>query len=163
MKLAQINAVMENAPKGANIVLEWVRPCKTRKAFRGRNIEKAVRMVGRLGVEYDNLKSVQAKRSDGRLPKENQGATWWEWERHPFLACHKKSGQRYLRMYKGTSEKVKPHRQFYLDGKAVDAETVAPMLLASETKSHDDTDTFMVKIEDLTAIRSENEDFAKVI
>lgn len=163
MKLAQVNAVMENVPKGANVIIEWTRPCKTRKANSHLTVEKAVRMVGRLGVEYDNLKNVQAKRSDGRLPSENQGETWWEWERHPFLVRHRTNGQRYLRLYKGTSDKVSPHRQYFIDGKAVSAEEAEPLLLASETKGHDDSDTFMVKIEDVTAVRSETDDYGKVL
>ena len=161
MELVQVNNVMETAPKGANIVLEWTRDAKTRKG--APKVRKMVRCVGRVGVEYDNLASVQAKRSNGELPTENQGETWWEWVQHPFLVRHKKSGQHYLRLYKGTSKKVALHRQFLMDGKAVSFEMVEAHLLASEKRSNDSTDTFMVKVEDLTRVYSETAEYSAVL
>ena len=159
MDIAQVNAVMETAPKGANIVLSWIRDAKTRK--NAPKVRKAVRMVGRIGVEYDNLASVVEKRSNGELPKENKGETWWEWVKHPFLVQHKRTKQQYVRMYSGTSKKTVAKRQFFVDGEAVSFESVEEYLLASEKKSSHG-DTFMVKIEDLTAIRSETADYADV-
>ena len=160
MELANVSAVMESVPKGANIVLEWTRDAKVRKG--APNVKKAVRMVGRLGVEYDNLAAVQEKRSNGELPAENQSETWWTWERHPFLVRHKTTGQRYLRLYKGTSTKVRPSVQYLCEGKAVSFEAIEAHLLASEKGSHDNTDTFMVKIEDLTRIYSETAEYGSL-
>jgi len=160
MELAQISQVIETAPKGANIILGWVRDAKTRKG--APKVRKMVRMVGRLGIEYDNLASVVEKRANGELPKENQGETWWEWVTHPFLIRHKKTGQQYIRMYSGTSKKTKPIRQFLMNGETVSFEDVEAHLLASE-KNSSHGDTFMVKVEDITAIRSETADYGDIL
>ena len=159
MLLGQIHDIIKTAPKGANIVLEWVREAKTRKG--SPSISKAVRMVGRVGVAYDNLKSVREKRANGELPEENQGlAEWAEWAEYPFLIRHKTKGTVYLRMYKGTSEKVKPKVAFFMDGHQVERADIEAHLLASEKQSHDDSDTFMVKVDDLKRVYNENDDFA---
>jgi len=162
MELAQVNQVMEIAPKGANIVLEWTRNAKTRKG--APQVRKMVRMVGRVGLTYDNIGAVKEKRENGELPKENQGlAEWAEWVKFPFLIKNKKSGQLYLRLYKGTSAKNPPHRQFIMDGQAVSFEAVEAHLLASEKGSHDNTDCFIVKIEDLTRIYSESAEYGAIL
>lgn len=75
MKLETVQNVLTLAPKGANIVLEWTRSAKTRKGVTD-TILKSVRMVGRVGVEYDNLRAVQEKRESGELPTENAGLPW---------------------------------------------------------------------------------------
>lgn len=162
MELAQVNNIIESAPKGANIVLEWTRDAKVRKG--SPKVRKMVRMVGRIGVEYDALKAVQQKRSNGELPSENQGlAEWAEWVQYPFVIRHRTKGTLYLRMYKGTSKKTHPSVAYILDGKAVSFEAVEAMLLASEKRGHDDTDTFMVKVDDLTRVWSETDDYGAIL
>jgi len=161
MELAQVQNVIETAPKGANIVLEWTRDAKTRKG--APKVRKMVRCIGRIGVEYDNLKAVVEKRGNGELPSENQGETWWEWVHHPFLVRHKTTHQLYLRMYKGTSKKTQPMRQFLVNGEATSFEAVETHLLSSEKRSNDTTDTFMVKIEDLTRIHSESAEYGAIL
>lgn len=162
MELAQVQKIVETAPKGANIVLEWTRDAKVRKG--APKVRKMVRMVGRVGLTYDNLGAVQEKRSNGELPSENQGlAEWAEWVQFPFLIRNKKSGQLYLRLYKGTSDKVRPRVAYILDGKAVSFEAVEAHLLASEKGSHDNTDCFIVKIEDLTRVYSESAEYGAIL
>jgi len=161
MHLAQVKQVMDTVPKGANVILEWTRQAKTRKG--APMIHKAVRMVGRLGLTYDNQAAVQEKRSNGELPTENKGlAEWAEWVQFPFLIRHRTKGTMYLRMYSGTSKKVKPHRQFLMDGEAVSFEMVEAHLLAAEKKS-EHGDTFMVKVEDVTRIYSENVEYGAIV
>jgi hypothetical protein len=160
MLLLQVEKVIESVPKGANIVLQWVRKAKTKKG--SPKILKAVRMVGRVGIEYDNQKAVQEKRSNGELPKENAGlAEWAEWVEYPFLIQHKGNGQKYLRLYKGTSKKVTPSVQWICEGKAVEQKDISQWLYADEMKSSHG-DCFIVKIEDLTTIGSENEDYGAI-
>ena len=162
MELAEVKRIIENAPKGANIVLEWIRPCKVYKNVTD-SVAKAVRMVGRIGLTYDNLSAVQTKRENGELPKENQGLPFWaEWEIFPFIIKHKTTGQRYLRLYKGTSEKVHPSVRFLLNGEETTVEAVRPMLLASELAEKDGSDCFMVGIENLTRVWSDTTDYGNL-
>ncbi len=155
MQIEQVKQAIEKTPKGANIVVEWVRPVKTKKAFDG-NITKSCRMVGRIGIEYDNTKSVQEKRENGDLPSENQGLNGMEWIQYPFLLRAIKSGKEQLRLFKGTSDKVSPEVHFFLNGREVNKEEIENVMLASEKTSRQG-DCFSCKIENITRIHNEAE------
>ena len=150
--MLNVNAIIEGAPKGANIVCEWDREAKVKAAGRDLNIRKQVRMVGRVGLNFDSLIEVQRKRESGELPAENTGlAAWSEWLVFPFLIGHKANGTQYLRLYKGTSKTVKPSVAWTMNGKAVDKESIACYLQASELKKSEG-DCFMVKVADLKRV-----------
>jgi hypothetical protein len=135
MELEQVKQAVENTQAGANIVVEWERPCSTFKGITA-VITKRVKMVGRVGIEYDNQKKVVDARENGTLPAENQGLKGMEWVEYPWLLRATKSGKLYLRLYTSTNSKCRAVSQFFLDGKAVDREAVAHLLLAKElTKS----------------------------
>lgn len=148
MELATVQNVLSIAPKGANIVLEWTRNVKTRKGVTD-TILKSVRMVGRVGIEYDNQKSVIEKRESGALPSENAGLPWGRWAVYPYLIEH--NGRYYVRLYNGTSKNVKPSATFTVNGQEVRRDEIAPKLLASEL-TEKSGDCFTCKIEDMTRI-----------
>jgi hypothetical protein len=151
----QVTKTIESAPKGANIVLEWTRDAKTRKG--SPSVKKSVRIVGRIGIDYEKLASTKEKRAEG---KESKGLpSWAEWVIFPFLIRHKTKGTTYLRMYVGSSKKITANRQFSLEGKAVSFEAIEQHLLSSEKKSKH-SETFTVKTEDLTRIYSDNQEFS---
>lgn len=156
MELSIYTAACEAAYKGANIVLEWRRPVET---FKGttEKVEKHVRMVGRIGIDYNKIADVRAKRANGELPAEAQ-PIWkgaGEFEIFPYLIRHKGTGQRYARLYFGTSETVKPKTAWFIDGREVSYEVVLPLLTAKERRDERDGDTFCVKIENLIRVGSE--------
>lgn len=153
MEKAQILQAINETPKGANIILAWERQAKTRKNVVD-SIRKAVVMVGRIGIDYDEQVAVQRKRENGELPAVNNGLSWGEWEIFPFLIVHK--GENYLRLYKGTSKTVKPSVQWLRNGEPVSFESVANDLLASE-KAEKTGDCFTVKVADVIRIHHEVE------
>jgi len=178
MQKSQVVAAIEATPKGANIIVEWVREAKTFKGV-SEKITKSVRMVGRMGIDYDNMASVQAKRESGELPAENQGLKWGFWVTFPYLIGFNKGmkkenpdGSRneeyykvlpttayYLRLYNGTSDKVKPDVHFFVNSVEVDKTELfkrEKYLLASEKES-EHGDCFTCKVEDMTRIHSESE------
>lgn len=148
MLLGAVQSVIGLTPKGANIVLEWSRGVKTRKGVTD-TIRKSVRMVGRIGIEYDSQKAVVAKRESGELPAENAGLPWGRWECYPWLIEHK--GNHYIRLYNGTSKLVKPKVEFTINGKPCDREAIESKLLASEL-AEKTGDCFTCKVEDMTRI-----------
>lgn len=148
MELATVQNVLTLAPKGANIVLEWTRSVKTRKGVTD-TILKSVRMVGRVGIEYDNQKSVIEKRESGELPSENAGLPWGRWAVYPFLIEH--NGQHYVRLYNGTSKLTTPKATFTVNGQEVGRDEIAPKLLASEL-AEKSGDCFTCKVENMTRI-----------
>lgn len=153
MQMEQVKSAIDATPKGANVILEWVRPLKVKKSCQD-NLTKSVRMVGRMGIEYDNQAAVQDKRESGELPAENGGLPWGEWIEYPWLIGHK--GQTYVRLYKGTSEKVKPEVHFFKNGVEVALSEIENDILASE-KSEKSGDCFTCKTENVTRIHSESE------
>ena len=158
MQKDQVVAAIESAPKGANIIVEWVRPCKTFKGVTD-SITKSVRMVGRMGIDYNNMASVQDKRESGELPAEPQALPWGVWSIFPFLIEHK--GAFYLRLYNGTSEKVRPETHFFRNGQEVSKDEIKPLLLKSEIDT-DHGDCFTCKVENMTRIHTESEWFMEV-
>ena len=175
--LETVKTICNATPKGANIIVAWDRPCKTRKNCEN-EIRKTVRMVGRIGIDYDKLKAVQEKRENNELPAENQGLTWGffvDKDSEPWHIAHNKGLKKiladgtpnpeynkvmpttthYLRLYKGTSKFAHPTTQFFCNGIETPLEAIEGDLLASEKKS-DHGDCFNCKIENMTHIHSEN-------
>jgi hypothetical protein len=111
-------------------------------------------MIGRMGIDYDNMASVQAKRESGELPAENKGLPWGTWDIFPFMIEHK--GAYYLRLYAGTSDKVKPEVHFFRNGQEVSKESIKADCLASETEEKTG-DCFCCKVENMTRIHNESE------
>jgi len=162
MELCQVEKVIAAAPKGANIILQWVRNAKTRKGTAA-NIRKAVLTVGRVGIDYEKLGAVKEKRENGELPKESAGiGDWAEWVTFPYLIRHKGTGQLYLRMYSGTSDKIKPKVKWLKEGKVVPFDQVEADLLSEEKKTGEVKDCFIVKIEDLVTVGTNTENFGEL-
>ena len=153
MELGQVKQAIETTPKGANIILEWVRPCKARKGVSA-ILTKSVRMVGRMGIDYDKIGAVQEKRENGELPSTPQPLPWGQWSIFPYLIEHK--GAFYVRLYNGTSDKVHAEAHFFKDGVEVQKDEIAPLLLASELDEKKG-DCFTCKVENITRIHTESE------
>ena len=147
----QVMQAISETPKGANIIVSWERPAKTKKSFQG-IVNKQVRMVGRIGVQYDNLKAVKEKRESGELPAENQGLAWGQFLVYPYLIGHK--GKEYLRLYHGTSKIPYNTAKFFVDGTEVEKSAIEDILLASE-KIPCQGDCFVVQLDYITQIHSE--------
>lgn len=134
------------AKRGQFLSVTWERPVKKLKAFDSVNIQKRVEAHSvRAGINYDLINNVQEKRENGELPAVNQGLPWGEWEIFPHIIKHK--GNRYFRF--STAQNSSFKREFLLDGKPVDFETVAPMLQASEKQEKNELDVFNVKEESI--------------
>jgi hypothetical protein len=146
-----IEVVTEGIHKGANIVVMWNRNAKT---FKGVSdiITKHVRMVGRVGIEYDKQKAVIEKRANGELPSENAGLPWGTFEIYPYLITHK--GENYLRLYNGTCPITKTEVHWFKNGAEVTKESIEGLLLASE-KGDKTGDCFTVKTNDILRLHTE--------
>ena len=110
--------------KGANIQVEWetrVKPLKS--APNDILLTKYVVAVGRLGLDYQNLKSTKNKITEGIIDPNNP-LPWGEWVEgyFPYLIQHTPKGETemkfYLRIYFG-SLGIKPKTQYYLNGKPI--------------------------------------------
>jgi len=152
MELAQVRQAIQNTRKGTNVIVEWTRPCDTRKGT-ATVITKAVRMVCRMGIEYDNINNVIEKREEGTLPAVNAGLKWGTWFEYPYLISHK--GKMYLRLSPGTSSLNSSSATFFMDGVETTKGTVIPYLLAKELKEKEDMDCFCLDINNITRLHNE--------
>jgi hypothetical protein len=138
------------ALKGQIVTLCTKRDCKVRKG--SPMVEKVAKFQCRVGVNYDNMASVQEKRENGTLPAENAGLPWGQWLIFPHLIAHK--GNHYLRCTTLNNNNV-PQVSYLLDGREISREEARALCLASEFRDHEDNDCFTVKVESVTHVNGE--------
>lgn len=155
MNYEQIKQIVRSKKKGTFSRIYLKKELKTRKGVNA-IIEKQTIFSGRLGLVYDNMRSVQIKRQNGELPKENAGLTWGEWEEYPYFI--KNGNKRYLRI------SLVPESQFlvsyFRDGDEVDLKDIEPLVLQSNFKSKNSTvaqtiqpDVLTIDIENIMYIK----------
>jgi hypothetical protein len=152
---ATINEIIDAAMKtrkGVNVNLSWERSCKVKKSCED-SITKRTDTVGRVGIDYNNQKIVNAMRESGDLPSKEQPIWYGKgvWVIFPYLIQHTVTNQLYLRLYQGTDANYRPTVQYFRNGEPVSRESVENDLLASEKRS-DTRLCFCVKIEDMISI-----------
>ena len=159
MQVEQVRAAILSAPKGANIVVEWNRTLKPLKTSGcSDTIVKSTRMVGRIGIDYDNIQTVKDKRESGELPAENAGLKGMIWIEPPYLLQSEKSGRLLLRLYNGTSKTIKPEVHFFRNGVEVERNSLQGIVPSKDWQTADKKgDCFCCHIDDMTRIHAESE------
>jgi len=162
MQLDQVRTAIETTPAGANVILEWTRPVDVKKPFKALQgkILKDVRMVGRIGINYDKLHDVQDKRESGELPSENAGLMGsQEWAEFPWLIFNPKAGHYCIRLYPSSMpSQFRTAKQFRIGESVVAFDDIKEMLYAKEWPNDRPLDCFQVKIADINRIHRETVD-----
>lgn len=149
MKMDALMKIIEGYKNGTWVSIAWEKELKTRKGIEA-IITKKTEAVLRMGVSYDNKASVQEKRENGELPKENQGLPYGTWYMFPMIIEHK--GNYQLRVT--TSENTKYATKYFMDGKEVTKDEIRELVLKSEVESSGERpEVFNIKIENLIAIK----------
>lgn len=156
VSIATIANVLTTAPKGANVILEWERPVETLKKYSDFNIVKKVRMVGRVGIDYENIQSVKDGRKNGELPSEPVGSWFDHDENVKGLIYHKTTRKPYVQLFTGTSKTVKPSATFFIDGVEMEKSAIEQFITAKEKREGHGV-TFICKVENMTRIHTEVE------
>lgn len=119
--------------KGVNIQVEWETPVKALKsAPKDLQLVKYVVAVGRLGIDYQNLKSTKKKVLEGQIDPNNP-LPWGKWTEgyFPYLIEHTPKGtdilKYYLRIYFG-SLGIAPKTQYFLNGKPITKEELKELV-----------------------------------
>jgi hypothetical protein len=115
---------------GANYKAKWKRQLKTKSGVTD-IIEKQTTATIRIGVKYDNMASVQAKRQSGELPRQNQGLKGFTWILDGYTVRSVSTGKQYLRLTSDSFSHV-PQVQFYRNGKPVSFESVKTDIYAKD-------------------------------
>jgi hypothetical protein len=115
-------------------------------------VYKFTRMQVRVGVNYDNIAAVQAKRESGELPAENAGRSWGEYVPgfFPYLITHK--GQLYFH-FSTVNTSMKSETKWVRNDKEITVEEAKAACLASEFAERESTlECFDLKVESILEI-----------
>ena len=116
--------------------------------------------VCRIGIKYDNIADVIAKRESGELPKENAGMSWGEWVPglYNYVKRHTKKGETvvnlYFRLYTCKGANQYRRAQYFVNGKPVDKET-AQSFCTKFAEDGDIKDCFEIYIRDIVEVNGQ--------
>ena len=144
----KLQNIIDNTKGGQFRTVDIERPLKVKKGVEP--ITKKSTVSIRLGVAYDNIKDVQAKRESGELPAENAGLPWGEWLQYPYVIAHK--GEQYLRCSLNKNGNPKP-AQYFQNGIEITKEQAQAVAYASEFADKDDMDVFNLKASNIVTVR----------
>ena len=133
--------------KGQMVTVVTERPLKVRKGEE--LITKLSEFQARVGVNYDNIASVQEKRASGELPEVNAGLPWGEWDVPNYTIKHK--DELYIRMATVTNG-FKREPVYTRKGVEISAEEAKKAALASEF-SPSNSEVFNIKLSNILEVR----------
>lgn len=134
--------------KGQIVSMITERDCKVRK--NQDPIRKRSEFQCRVGVNYDNIKTVIEGRKDGTKPAENAGLPWGEWALFPYVITHK--GEYYFRCTTLANGHSKP-AVYTRNGQVISKEEAQLACLASEFGKGDDSEVFNIKVSSLQEVK----------
>jgi hypothetical protein len=103
-----------------------------------------------VGVVYDTIPEVVAKRESGELPAENQGLPWGEWAEFPYVIHHK--GEYYVRCTVAHTA-FQRKAEFIRNGAVISREEAKEACLASEFREGDDSVIFNIKVSSIRDLK----------
>lgn len=134
--------------KGQIVTMLTERDCKVRK--NQEPIRKRSEFQCRVGVNYDNIKTVIEGRANGEKPAENQGLPWGEWALFPYIITHK--GEYYFRCTTlNNAHRVAPI--YTRNGQVISKDEAKVACLASEFSDAEQGEVFNIKVSSLLEVR----------
>ena len=134
--------------RGQIVTVNTERPMKVRKGQEA--ITKTSEFQCRVGVNYDNIKTVIEGRANGDKPAENAGLPWGEWALFPYVITHK--GEYYVRctVLRNGFRKAAEYRR---GDQLISKEEAQIACLASEFKDGDDNEVFNIKVSSIRSVK----------
>lgn len=146
-------AKLQNKNKGQWMICRWTSdlPIKAIYKKQGVVVNKTTTTTVRVGISYQNMKSVQAKAENGYELKHE--LNWGVWSTdHPGLLIEHK-GNIYLRMYNSPN---KPKSVYFLNGKEISKEDLISKGIVQDSywkKTNESVDCFTVNITNIEEIK----------
>ena len=152
MTFHKLTGILDRTPKGAFKSMVWERQLKTKKQYSDNIITKRTTGTAlRFGCSYENLKAVKEGRENGTKPEQNMGLTGRHWILPNVISQSDRTGKTLLRVSLANNSKMET--EYFLNGRKVSKEDIAPMCYASETKSnHDGMEVFDVATDSIISI-----------
>jgi len=124
--------------------VKYSRPLKLLKNYKDSRGFKHVSGVYRLGIDYNQLKSVQQKKLNGELPEETHDMLGREWLVWPYL-MRTKTDKILVRLY--TMRNAYKETSYELDGNLVELNELKGICAASEFNTEPDLDCFDISLD----------------
>lgn len=151
MTFHKLTGILNRTPKGAFKSMVWERQLKTKKQYADNIITKRTTACSvRFGCSYENLKAVKEKRENGELPPVNAGLSGKHWLIPNLVLQSNRNGRTLLRVNLANNSKMET--EYFLNGRKVSKEDIAPMCYASEVKAHEHTEVFDVATDSIISI-----------
>lgn len=151
MEFYKLHGILNRTPKGAFKSMVWERQLKTKKQFANDIITKRTTASSiRFGCDYNHLKAVKEGRANGTKPAEPQPLLGKHWLIQNLVLQSDRSGKTLLRVSLANNSKMET--EYFLNGRKVNKEDIAPMCYASETKAHEHTEVFDVSTDSIISI-----------
>lgn len=146
-------AKLQNKNKGQWMICRWTSdlPVKAIYKKQGFVVNKTTIATVRVGISYQNTKSVQAKVKKGYELKHELNWGGWSVDYPGLLIEHK--GNIYLRMYNSPN---KPKSVYFLNGKEISKEELINKGIVQDSywkKSNESVDCFTVNVTNIEEIR----------
>lgn len=132
------------ARKGQIATITTERAVKVRK--NELPITKTSTFQCRVGVDYENIKTIKEGRANGTMPMESAGLPWGTWAEFPYVIEHK--GTYYFRCTRIRNNYI-PKTMYTRNGNPISKEVAQQAALASEFKSGDDNEVFNIKVDSI--------------
>jgi hypothetical protein len=137
--------------KGQIVTLTTVRDCKV---YKGNSpVAKQSKFQCRVGVDYNNIANVQAKREMGLAPATPQPLPWGKWVLFPYVIEHK--GNFYFRCTTMHNANSVHEVNYFQNGKEISREKAQQECTAAEFREGSGEDVFVVKVESIVAINGQ--------
>ena len=153
MELTNIQNTLDKIKKGTFVDMSWGKQLKTRKGVSDIITKESFGNV-RLGIDYDNKKSVIEKRETGEIPAENQGLKGMEWIQFPYLLQGKNSV--HLRVYPTANNPISA--KYFRNGVEITKDEAKEYCLKSEIPDRNGElpECLNIKIENIKTIKGHN-------
>lgn len=134
--------------KGQIVTMLTERDCRVRK--NQEPVRKRSEFQCRVGVNYDNIKTVIEGRANGEKPAENAGLPWGEWALFPYVITHK--GEYYIRCTT-LNNAYRKAPVYTRNGVEISKDEAKVACLASEFSDAEQGEVFNIKVSSLLEVR----------
>lgn len=150
MEIINIKEALKNYRKGSFCRMGWTTDISTAKARKmGYTVQKVTHTVGRLGVNYNNVKAVVLKKSISEPQKAY--TPWYQQTEEPYLVQSiKEPNKKYLKVF--TAKAVKPKVTYLLNGQVVSKEYLLEQELCKKPSSQEELVMMTIPVQNLNYI-----------
>lgn len=138
--------------KGKYVTLRGSRQLETYKGVDA-VVVKHIKLIGRVGLNYDHMQRTIDGRADGSLPPVNAGLNRMSWDEYPYFLKSNKSGKIYVRLYPVDKDGFRNiETRYTVNGHTAASAAALSLCTAKEKQEHSNPDCINYAIDNITSI-----------